>query len=117
MIRFTASDLRPVLVEARTHACHLVLVNDQGVYMMTDKTNASDDGLPRLIAYATGCNPETVPFDDWWERARTEFGGDDFVEYLDPDAAVFDRVIDDEWDLKIRTDASHLYLNAVKPDA
>ncbi|WP_307850636.1 DUF3085 domain-containing protein [Burkholderia cenocepacia] len=71
MIRFTASDLRPVLVEARTHACHLVLVKDQGVYMMTDKTNASDDGLPRLIAYGAGCNPETVPFDDWWERART----------------------------------------------
>ncbi len=117
MILLTASDLRTVLVEARAHTCHVVLVKDQGVYIMTDKSNASDNGLPRLIAYATGCNPETVPFDDWWERARTEFGGDDFVEYLDPDAAVFDRVIDDGWNLEIRADASHLYLNAVKPDA
>ncbi|NIF78090.1 DUF3085 domain-containing protein [Paraburkholderia sp. Cy-641] len=115
MICFNASDLRPVLIEARTHASPVVLVKDQGVYMLSEKSDAPDNGQPRLIAYAVGCNPDTVPFDEWWHRSRGEFGGDDFVEYLDQDSAIFDRVIDDGWNLEIRADATCLYMNAVEP--
>ncbi|MFP3562943.1 DUF3085 domain-containing protein [Paraburkholderia sp. SIMBA_030] len=117
MIQFLASDLRPVLVEARLHACHVLLVKDHGVYLMSEKGNATGNGPPRLIAYAVECNPDTVPFDEWWDRARAEFGGDDFAEYFDHDAAIFDRVIDDGWNLEIRADARQLYVDAVKPDA
>ena len=35
MIQFLASDLRPVIVEARARSCRIVLVKDQGVYMMS----------------------------------------------------------------------------------
>ncbi|MBU9363487.1 DUF3085 domain-containing protein [Burkholderia multivorans] len=115
MICFNASDLRPVLIEARTRACAVVLVKDQGVYMLSEKSDAPANGQPRLIAYAVGCNPESVPFDEWWHRSHAEFGGDDFAEYLDQNDAVFDRVIDDGWNLEIQADAKHLYLDAVKP--
>ncbi|WP_126227726.1 DUF3085 domain-containing protein [Burkholderia ambifaria] len=117
MICFNASDLRPVLIEARSHSCHVILVKDQGVYMMSEKSDAPGNGQPRLIAYAVGCNPDTVPFDEWWHRSCAEFGGDDFAEYFDHDDAIFNRVIDDGWNLEIRSDASHLYLDAVEPGA
>ncbi|MFP4893970.1 DUF3085 domain-containing protein [Paraburkholderia sp. EG304] len=117
MVCFNASDLRPVLIEARSHGCSVVLVKDQGVYMLSGRSDAPANGQPRLIAYAVGCNPDTVPFDEWWHRGRTEFGGDDFAEYLGQDDAVFDRVIHDGCNLEIRADASHLYLNAVRPGA
>lgn len=35
------------------------------------------------MAYAVGCNPDVDAFDDWWELARAEFGGDDFGEFFD----------------------------------
>lgn len=117
MICFNASDLRPVLIEARSRVCHVILVKGQGVYMLPEKSDAPGNGQPRLIAYAVGCNPDTVPFDEWWDRCRTEFGGDDFAEYLDQNDAVFDRVIDDGWDLQIRADENNIYLNAVEPIA
>ncbi|MGF6976141.1 hypothetical protein QFZ94_004591 [Paraburkholderia sp. JPY465] len=60
MICFNASDLRPVLIEARSQGCSVVLVKDQGVYMMSEKSDATANGQPRLIAYAVGCNPDTV---------------------------------------------------------
>ncbi|MFC5428056.1 DUF3085 domain-containing protein [Paraburkholderia denitrificans] len=114
MVLFNAAELRVVLIEARSHACPVVLVKDQGVYMLSEKSDAPANGQPRPIAYAVGCNPDTVPFDEWWDRARAEFGGDDFVEHLDPDDAVFDRIVNDGWNLEIRADASHLFLNAVR---
>ncbi|MBU9360256.1 DUF3085 domain-containing protein [Burkholderia multivorans] len=117
MIQFLASDLRPVIVEARAHACRIVLVKDQGVYMMSEKSDAPGSGSPRTIAYAVGCNPETTPFDEWWDRARDEFGGDDFAEYFGHDDAIFDRVVADGCNLEITADASHLYVDSVKPDA
>ncbi|TCK94685.1 DUF3085 domain-containing protein [Paraburkholderia sp. BL9I2N2] len=121
MIVFPASELRPVLVEARTLACRVILVKDHGVYMMSEKSSpsrvTSRNGESRLIAYAVGCNPETVSFDEWWSLACTEFGGDDFAEYFDHDAAIFDRVIDDGWNLEIRADEHHLYLDVVLRDA
>lgn len=117
MIRFLASDLRPVVVEARTHGCRVILVKDHGVYMMSEKNGAPGNGQPRLVAYAVECNPQTVPFDEWWDRAVAEFGGDDFSEYFDHDAAVFDRVIDDGWNLEVRADKRHLYLDATRPNS
>ncbi|MFT4066722.1 DUF3085 domain-containing protein [Paraburkholderia sp.] len=117
MICFNASDLRPVLIEARSHGCRVVLIKNQGVCMLSKNSKASGNVMPRPIAYAVGCNPDTVPFREWRCRAHEGFGGDDFAEYLGQDDAVFDRVIHDGCTLEIRVDVKHLYLYAVKPGA
>ncbi|PRY06104.1 DUF3085 domain-containing protein [Paraburkholderia sp. BL25I1N1] len=114
MIHFVAADLRPVIREARTQQCRIVLVKDHGVYMLSERGEL-ENGRRSIIAWAVECNPDTVPFDDWWERARAEFGGDDFVEHLDHNDAVFDRVIDEGFDLQIEADTGYLYINAVAP--
>jgi hypothetical protein len=117
MIQFLASDLRPVLVEARAHACRVILVKDHGAYMMSEKSDGPRNGQPPVLAYAVGCDPDTDPFGECYDRARAEFGGNDFAEFFDHNAVVFDRVINDGWNLEVRADASHLYVDAVKPDA
>lgn len=114
MIHFLATDLRPVIGEARTQQCRILLVKDHGVYMLSEK-GETENGRRKLIAWAIECNPDTVPFDDWWERARAEFGGDDFVEHFDHNDAVFDRVIDEGFDIQIRADTRYLYIDAVAP--
>lgn len=61
----------------------LILVGDQGVYLMSN-------GIPGLpiskrgdnVAYANEVNPLTMEFDDWWDAKRASFGGDDGTEYL-----------------------------------
>ncbi|CAB3668895.1 MULTISPECIES: DUF3085 domain-containing protein [Paraburkholderia] len=112
MIHFVAADLRPVICEARTQQCRIVLVKDHGVYMLSERGEMKN-GRRSIIAWTVECDPDTVPFDDWWERARAEFGGDDFVEYLDRNDAVFDRVIVEGFDLQIEADTGYLYINAV----
>lgn len=89
-------------------------MKDRGVYMLSEK-DEMENGRRKLIARALECNPHTVPFDDWWARARAEFGGDDFVEHFDHDDTVFDRVVDDGFDIHIRADVRYLYVNAVAP--
>ncbi|MDR5804920.1 DUF3085 domain-containing protein [Caballeronia sp. LZ001] len=115
MIRFLAADLHPVITEARNHDCDILLVKDQGVYMMSQKTDDQKEGQSRLVAYAVECNPDFLPFDDWWDRAKQEFGGDDFVEHLSHDDGVFTRVLKDGYDLQMSADEKHLYINAVPP--
>ena len=39
-------------------------------------------------------------FDDWWELARAEFGGDDFGEFFDPQEGVFARILRSEDELE-----------------
>ncbi|MGF6875831.1 DUF3085 domain-containing protein [Paraburkholderia sp. MM5477-R1] len=116
MIHLIAADLRPVICEARKQQCRIVLVKDHGVYMLAERGEI-DNGRRSIIAWAVECNPDTVPFDDWWERARAEFGGDDFVEYLDCNDAVFDLVIVAGFDLQIEADTGYVYLNAVAPQS
>ena len=70
-LRFRGSDLRPVLVEAVANQCRVVLAKDQGVYFLAERGERRPDGRVKLLAYAVGCDPETDPFDDWWELART----------------------------------------------
>lgn len=65
------------------------------------------------LAYAAGCNPDVDAFDDWWELARAEFGGDDFGEFFDPQEGVFARILRSEDDLDVSATATHLSLQAV----
>ncbi|AKU48486.1 DUF3085 domain-containing protein [Xanthomonas arboricola] len=88
-LRFKGSDLRPVLTEAIANQCRVILVKDQGVYFLAEHGERRPGGRVKLLAYAVGCNPDTDPFDNWWELARDELGGDDFAEYFDPKDGVF----------------------------
>ena len=99
-LRFRGSDLRPVLAEAIATQGRVILAKDVRV---------------KLLAYAVGCNPDTDPFDDWWELARAELGGDDFGEFFDPKEGVFARILHGTDDLMLSATATHLSLEVVPP--
>lgn len=112
---FKGSDLRPVLAEAIANQCRVILVKDQGVYWLAEHGERRPDGRQKLIAYAIGCNPDVDPFDDWWELARTELGGDDFGEHFELNERVFTRILNSEDDLQLSATPTHLTLQAVDP--
>ncbi|MGV4686153.1 DUF3085 domain-containing protein [Burkholderia pseudomallei] len=103
MLRFTAADLRPVLLEARVHRCRVVFVKSDGVYVVSEKGSSLPHGRREHIAYAVGFNSERDDFDQWYDQAQRELGGDDFAEYLDHDNPLFTQVVDNRCDLVIRT--------------
>lgn len=115
MLRFKGADLRPVLAEAVANQCQVILAKDQGVYFLAEQGERTSQGRRKLLAYAVGCNPETDPFDDWWELANTELGGDDFGEFFDPKKGVFARILHSEDDLELSATATHLSLQVVPP--
>lgn len=114
MLRFTATDLRPVLLEARERQCSVLLVKDHGVYFLAERGETDPSGHRRHIAYALECNPIKVAFDTWYDRAHNELGGDDFSERFDANDPLFVRVINDGYDLTIRATSSHLLLEVVE---
>lgn len=113
-LRFKGSDLRPVLAEAAANQCRVVLAKDQGVYFLAEQGERRPDGRVKLLAYAVGCNPDTDPFDDWWELARAELGGDDFGEFFDPKDRVFTRILQSSDDLELSATSTYLSLAAVE---
>ncbi len=113
-LRFKGSDLRPVLAEAVANQCRVVLAKDQGVYFLAEQGERRPDGRVKLLAYAVGCNPDTDPFDDWWELARTELGGDDFGEFFDTKDRVFARILQSSDDLELSATSTYLSLAAVE---
>lgn len=114
-VRFKGTELRPVLAEAAANQCRVILVKDQGVYFMAEHGESRPDGRRKTIAYAVGCNPDVDAFDDWWELARAELGGDDFAEYFDPKDGVFTRILHTADDLMLSATATHLSLEVVPP--
>ena len=112
-VRFKGTELRPVLAEAVANQCRVILVKDQGVYFLAECGERRPDGRQKTIAYAAGCNPDVDAFDDWWELARAEFGGDDFGEFFNPQEGVFARILRSEDDLDVSATATHLSLQAV----
>lgn len=111
-VRFKGADLRLVLAEAVVNQCRVILVKDQGVYFLAERGERRPDGRRKLIAYAVGCNPDVDAFDNWWELARAEFGGDDFGEFFDR-TMVFSRSSCGEGDLDVFATATHPSLPAV----
>ena len=115
-VRFKGAALRPVLAEAAANQCRVILVKDQGVYFMAERGESRADGRRKTIAYAVGCNPDVDAFDDWWELARAEFGGDDFGEFFDLEERGFARILHSEDDLEVSATATHLSIQPM-PDA
>lgn len=62
-----------VLLEQLPANAEVVLVGDQGVYLMSF---AQKPGA-RTIVYAKGMNPNVDDFDTWWANKNRIFGGDD----------------------------------------
>lgn len=113
MLRFTGSELHAVLAEAATNSCRVILVKDHGVYLMSEVgENKPDGGGRKHVAFAVGCNPDVDDFDAWWNRAREEFGGDDFAEYFDINDPVLINLRGTKGSLVLETTATHLYLTA-----
>lgn len=110
---FKGAELRPILAEAIANQCHIILVKDHGVYFIPERGERLPNGSYRRIAYAIGLNPDVDPFDSWWEAARTEFGGDDFGEHLNPKLDVFTRILHTEDDLVVSATPTQLLLQAV----
>lgn len=54
MLKFSAKDLKPVLLEARKNHCGVVLVKDHGVYIMSETGELTPRG--RKVAYAKKCD-------------------------------------------------------------
>lgn len=85
-------------VTAPVEAPAVLLVHDQGVYLMSngeprDQLDAPGGRKLRsaYVAYAQGCNPQTDS--DWYDTSRDLVGGDDFGEHL-PWAADIKALID-----------------------
>ncbi|SUD31415.1 Protein of uncharacterised function (DUF3085) [Pseudomonas fluorescens] len=117
MLRFKGTDLRLVLAEAVARKGRVILAKDHGVYFLAEFGKRTPEGRHKLLAYAVGCNPDIDPFDDWWELARTELGGDDFGEFFDPQDGVFTRILNSEDDLELSASPTHVSLQAVPPSA
>ena len=105
---FSAAALRPMLAHSRAsnqesiygkvvNHPSLVLVHDQGVYLMSNgtprqknpKAETDKHEPPCLVTYARGCHPRNDP--DWYDTSRDLVGGDDFAEPIlcaDLDVAV-----------------------------
>jgi hypothetical protein len=114
-LRFKGADLRPVLMEAIEKQCQIILAKDQGVYFLVERGELTPERRRKRLAYALGCNPDIDAFDDWWELANTELGGDDFGEFFDPNEGVFAHIFHSEDDLELAATATHLSLQAVPP--
>lgn len=117
MLKFKNSDLRCVLEEAKANGCKVLLVKDHGVYMMSATGEKDDHGTHKRLAYAIGCNPNVDDFDDWWDTAKREFGGDDFVERFDVTDTVFGAVLNGSDDLLVSATATHIQLETAAPRA
>ena len=62
------------------------IVGDEGVYLMHNGRGAEgSEDTKAVVAYAAECNPKAMEFDDWWANKRATFGGDDGVDFIEPD--------------------------------
>jgi len=58
----------------------LWLVSNHGIYLMSNGRNAEGKHgkTAHPVAYAHECNPDTLPFDHWWDVKNAAFRGGDF---------------------------------------
>lgn len=136
LLRFNKSDVKLLLTHTKLAPAHtmpygdgvpapagLLLVGDHGVYLMSNGSpNLLIDGTQgkpsptckAKVVYAEECNPETMPFDEWWEAKRNTFGGDDGVEFLPVDEVETGMDYDpDFWVIEIDPDEAEFFILCV----
>lgn len=100
--------LASIIADAQKRREPILLVHDQGLYLMT-RTLREPDGERAVCAYAEGCDPAADG--DWWDRARDLVGGDDFVEEIG-DFAVLAKIVEGGAGLAIDISESHLSIRS-----
>lgn len=110
---FRNAPLRVVLNEAIANKCRVLLVKDHGVYFMPQVGERDANGTYKNVAYAVGFHPGVDAFEDWWNRATDEFGGDDFGEYMEPQGNIFDRILSSTDDLQVSASPTRLYMQII----
>lgn len=103
---------RPSYGQAEPAPTGYWLVGDEGVYLMH---NANGQSNPATVIYAEECNPVTMAFDDWWDTKHETFGGDDGVEYLEPE--LIQTAVEGGYDLTIKFSPDQFELVLKKPKA
>ena len=115
MFIFKAKELIPVINEARKKQCSILLVKDQGVYFLSEKSDRNPDGSCKNIVFAQGCNPDVDAFNDWWNKASDELGGDDFAEHFDSQNDLFTIIVQHQYDLTVKATTKFLKLGYLAP--
>lgn len=80
---FKAAAVRRVVEHSLKHkSANVLLVHDDGVYLMSDaQPRDIVEGTRSFVAHAMGTDPK-VDTEDWYDNARDLVGGDDFGEEL-----------------------------------
>ncbi|BEL92792.1 DUF3085 domain-containing protein [Serratia marcescens] len=89
-IYFKGKKTIEVITHARQQGSDVLLVKDEGVYLMA----ASHAKGKRLLAYAEGLDPTTRDSRDVFDEACRLCGGDDFMERLPSDDPTFDHLLE-----------------------
>ncbi|MFP1824560.1 DUF3085 domain-containing protein [Lonsdalea quercina] len=112
---FKSKTLIPVIKEARNNKCRIILVKDQGLYMMSEKgARDPDTGRQKILCYAEGFNPDIQEMDQWYDELNAICGGDDFGEYIDINSPVFSTVTDNRSHLVVTFTDTQFELKARK---
>lgn len=107
-----SNNLASIVSHAKVTGEPILLVHDQGLYLMTSGLRVPD-GSKAVCAYALGCDPSDPSGQDgigWYDRARDICGGDDFAEQLS--AADFAGLVREGASLKIKFSETHLTMTA-----
>jgi len=91
---------------------HVVLVHDEGVYLMTNGKRERES-VHSFVAYAAGCDPEHDS--DWYDTAHGLVGGDDFAEHLEWARAIKQMLDDGATHIVIEVEGDGLALDAIMP--
>lgn len=99
----------------------LWLVGDQGVYLMSNGLRGlmvgDANSETHFVAYADECNPNELPFDDWYEAKERIFGRDDGCDYLP--LSMFENVLSlsDDAKVKVNITANKIKVTVEEPKA
>jgi hypothetical protein len=78
-----AFSARPEDVDPAKVPRGLILVGDQGVYLMSQQSNEEVKAMGvSHVAYANEIDPTKMASDDWYDNKRAAFGGDDGTIHL-----------------------------------
>ncbi|CAI1201167.1 Protein of uncharacterised function (DUF3085) [Serratia quinivorans] len=95
-ICFKGKKTLDVITHAREQGCDLLLVKDEGVYLMA----AARANGKRLLAYAEGLDPTTRDSGDVFDDACRLCGGDDFMERIPSGDSTFDHLLEKQGHLE-----------------
>jgi hypothetical protein len=95
-ICFKGKKTLDVITHARQQGCDLLLVKDEGVYLMA----AARANGKRQVVYAEGLDPTKRDSGAVFDDACRLCGGDDFMERIPSDDSTFDHLLEKQGHLE-----------------